>query len=68
MSSVPADGDDLNIYYRKQYDRERKDCLIMVILGILSWPSLARLVRAQVLAEREQEFVTAANAMGVNVP
>ncbi len=39
--------------------------LIMVILGILSWPSLARLVRAQVLAEREQEFVTAANAMGV---
>lgn len=39
--------------------------LIMVILGFLSWPSLARLVRAQVLAEREKEFVTAANAMGV---
>lgn len=39
--------------------------LIMVVLGVLSWPSLARLVRAQVLAEREKEFVTAANAMGV---
>lgn len=39
--------------------------LIMVILGFLSWPNLARLVRAQVLAEREKEFVTAANAMGV---
>lgn len=39
--------------------------LIMVVLGILSWPTLARLVRAQVLAEREKEFVTAANAMGV---
>lgn len=39
--------------------------LIMVVLGVLSWPSLARLVRAQVLAEREQEFVTAATAMGV---
>lgn len=39
--------------------------LIMIILGVLSWPSLARLVRAQVLSEREQEFVTAANAMGV---
>lgn len=39
--------------------------LIMVILGVLSWPNLARLVRAQVLAEREKEFVTAANAMGV---
>ena len=39
--------------------------MIMVILGLLSWPSLARLVRAQVLAEREKEFVTAAIAMGV---
>lgn len=39
--------------------------LIMVILGVLSWTSLARLVRAQVLAEREKEFVTAATAMGV---
>lgn len=39
--------------------------VIMIILGLLSWPSLARLVRAQVLAEREKEFVTAANAMGV---
>lgn len=39
--------------------------LIMVILGILSWPGLARLVRAEVLAEREKEFVTAATAMGV---
>ena len=39
--------------------------LMMAVLGFLSWPSLARLVRAQVLAEREKEFVTAANAMGV---
>ncbi|BCN30174.1 ABC transporter permease subunit [Anaeromicropila herbilytica] len=39
--------------------------LIMVILGLLSWPSLCRLVRAQVFAEREKEFVTAAKAMGV---
>lgn len=39
--------------------------LIMVILGVLSWPGLARLVRAEVLAEREKEFVTAATAMGV---
>lgn len=40
-------------------------CLIMVILGILSWPGLARLVRGQILAEREKEFVTAAKAMGI---
>lgn len=39
--------------------------LIMVVLGLLSWASLARIVRAQVLAEREKEFVTAAKAMGV---
>ena len=39
--------------------------LIMVVLGILSWPALARLIRGQVLAEREKEFVLAAQAMGV---
>jgi peptide/nickel transport system permease protein len=39
--------------------------MIMVVLGVLSWTGLARLVRAQVLSEREQEFVTAARAMGV---
>lgn len=39
--------------------------LIMVVLGLLSWTGLARLVRGQVLAEREKEFVVAAKAMGV---
>ena len=39
--------------------------IIMMILGILSWPGLAKLVRGQILAEREKEFVTAARSMGV---
>ena len=39
--------------------------MIMIILGVLSWPGIARLVRGSVLAEREQEFVTAAKALGV---
>lgn len=39
--------------------------MIMVILGILSWPGVANMVRAQVLAERQKEFVTAAKALGV---
>ncbi len=39
--------------------------IIMLILGVLSWTGLARMVRGQVLAEREKEFVTAARAMGV---
>ncbi|MBE6693646.1 MAG: ABC transporter permease subunit [Ruminococcaceae bacterium] len=39
--------------------------IIMCILGVLSWPGLARIVRGQVLVAREQEYVTAAKAMGV---
>jgi peptide/nickel transport system permease protein len=39
--------------------------IIMVILGVLSWTGLARMIRGQVLAEREKEFVTAARALGV---
>ena len=39
--------------------------LIMFILGILTWPHLARLTRAQILSERKKEFVTAANALGI---
>lgn len=44
----------------------QKIFLIMVILGVLSWPGLQRLVRAQVLSVREQEYVTAARAVGIN--
>ncbi len=39
--------------------------IIMVILGLLSWTSLARMIRGQVLAEREKEFVMSAKAMGI---
>ncbi len=39
--------------------------LIMVILGLLSWTGLQRLVRAQVLSVREQEYVIAAKALGI---
>ncbi len=39
--------------------------IIMMILGLLSWTGLARMIRAQILAEREKEFVIAAQAMGV---
>lgn len=46
-------------------ESNQKIGLIMVILGLLSWPSLQRLVRAQVLSVREQEYVIAARALGV---
>ncbi len=39
--------------------------IIMVMLGLLSWTGLARMIRAQVLSEREKEFVIAAQSMGV---
>ena len=39
--------------------------IIMCILGVLSWTGLAKLVRGQVLAVRESEYVTAAQAMGI---
>ena len=39
--------------------------LLMVILGVLTWTGMARMVRAQVLVARENEYVTAAKAMGV---
>jgi len=46
-------------------DETTRIFIIMVILGVLSWTGLARMIRGQVLAEREKEFVIAAKAMGV---
>ena len=46
-------------------DSQSKMYLNMIILGLLSWPGLARLVRAQILIEREKDFVLAARAMGI---
>ena len=46
-------------------DPQLRMYLIMVVLGLLSWPGICRLIRAQILAEREKEFVIAAQAMGV---
>lgn len=39
--------------------------MIMVILGVLSWTGLARLIRGQVLSERERDYVLAARALGI---
>ncbi|MDE7009135.1 MAG: ABC transporter permease [Lachnospiraceae bacterium] len=40
---------------------------LMLILGFLGWPGIARLVRGQILSLREQEFMTAAEACGISV-
>ena len=38
--------------------------ILIVVLGLLSWPGIARLVRGQVLSVKEREFVIAARAIG----
>ncbi|HYQ03227.1 MAG TPA: ABC transporter permease [Polyangiaceae bacterium] len=38
---------------------------IMIVVGMTSWMSTARFVRAEFLALREQDFVTAAKALGL---
>jgi len=40
---------------------------LMLILGFLSWPGVARMIRGQILSLREQEFMTATEATGLSV-
>jgi peptide/nickel transport system permease protein len=39
---------------------------VMVVIGITSWPGLARIVRAEVLSVREREFVLASRMLAVS--
>lgn len=40
---------------------------LMLLLGFLGWPGVARMVRGQILSLREQEFMTATEATGIRV-
>lgn len=48
-----------------QLDPQIRMLYLMLVLGFLGWPSIARLVRGQILSLREQEFMTAAEACGI---
>lgn len=48
-------------------DPTERIVLLMLILGILGWPSIARLTRGQILSLREQEFMVATEASGLSV-
>jgi peptide/nickel transport system permease protein len=37
---------------------------VVLVIGLLSWPGLARLIRGQVLSLRQQQYVEAARALG----
>lgn len=41
--------------------------VLMIILAILGWTGIARMVRGQILSLREQEFMTATEALGISV-
>lgn len=40
---------------------------LCIILGMLSWPQVARMVRGQILSLREQEFMIATEATGIRI-
>ncbi len=48
-----------------QLDPNIRMIYLMLLLGFLGWPGVARLVRGQILSLREQEFMMAAEATGV---
>ena len=50
-----------------QVDPQVRMYMLMLLLGILGWPSIARMVRGQILSLREQEFMIAAEATGMSV-
>jgi ABC-type dipeptide/oligopeptide/nickel transport system permease subunit len=41
---------------------------VTIAISILGWPGLARLVRAQVLAYKERDFISAARSLGASTP
>lgn len=48
-------------------DPQIRMVFLMLILGLLGWPSVSRLVRGQILSLREQEFMTATEACGLRI-
>lgn len=45
--------------------RETRFMIMIMFIGFTGWTSLARMIRAQILSLREQEFMLAAKAMGI---
>lgn len=50
-----------------QVKNELRLLALMLVLGFLGWPGIARMVRGQILSLREQEFMTATEACGISV-
>ncbi len=46
---------------------ERGMLSVLLVIGLVTWTTIARVVRAQVLSLREREFITAARSAGAGV-
>jgi len=51
----------------ERVDPQLRMVYLMLVLGFLGWPGIARLVRGQILFLREQEFMVATEATGLSV-
>ncbi len=58
----------LGVAFRETFFGQAMDGLLLVFvaIGLTSWVTMARLVRGQLLSLKEQEFVEAAQAIGVS--
>jgi len=52
------------VYDRPNQETWEKMVILVIALGVVGWTSMARVIRAQVLSLREQDFVAAAQALG----
>lgn len=56
----------LAAFVPNEWSAERRFFFIATILGLISWPTLARRVRTHLLTERNQEYVLAAQLCGAS--
>lgn len=48
------------------YFRERSEWIVILLLGVTTWPSMARSIRSQVLSLRAREFIDTAKLCGMS--
>jgi oligopeptide transport system permease protein len=66
VSSTSA-GEKLSDFYVSKFDQSLSQIfLLFFALGLVSWLTMARVVRGQILSLKNQEFVLAAKATGVS--
>lgn len=56
----------ISAFMKDSFDEMTRIILIMIVLGVLSAPSLARMIRSLIIVEREKEYVVSARVIGAN--